>query len=55
MTSIECFDAINVALRNLKGVADAVRNIQNEEILKLFDESKSGSLLSTESQFSKSG
>ena len=36
MTSIECFDAIDVALENLEGVIDAVRNIQNEEILELF-------------------
>ena len=36
MTSPECFDAINVALRNLKGVADVIRNIQNVEIPKLF-------------------
>ena len=36
MTSTECFDAIDFSLENLKGVANAVRNIQNEEIPKLF-------------------
>ena len=36
MTSIKCFDAINVALGNLKEVANTVRNMQNEEILELF-------------------
>ena len=33
---IEHFNAIDVALKNLEGVVDAVRNIQNEEILELF-------------------
>ena len=36
MTSVEHFDAIDVALKNFEGVADAVRNIQNEEIPELF-------------------
>ena len=36
MTSTERFDAIDVPLGNLEGVADVVRNIQNEEILELF-------------------
>ena len=36
MTSAKCFDAIDDTIENLKGVVDAVRNIQREEILKLF-------------------
>ena len=36
MTSDENFNAINVTLENLKGVTNAIRNIQNEKILKLF-------------------
>ena len=36
MTSAECFDAIDVALGNFKGIADAVRNIQNKKIPELF-------------------
>ena len=36
MTSIECFEAIDVALKNLEGGADVVRNIQNKEIPELF-------------------
>ena len=36
MMYVECFDAIDVVLGNVEGVADAVRNIQNEEISELF-------------------
>ena len=36
MTSAKCFDAIDVALENLEGVTDAVRNIQNKEIPEIF-------------------
>ena len=36
MTFAKCFDEIDVALKNLEGVVDAIRNIQNEEILELF-------------------
>ena len=36
MTSAEHFNAIDIALRNLEGVIDAIRNIQNVEISKLF-------------------
>ena len=51
MMSTKLFDAIDVALRNLKGITDVVRNIQND--LNSFNEPKSGSLLSIKSQFSK--
>ena len=36
MTFAECFDAIDVALKNLEGVTNAIRNMQHEEIPKLF-------------------
>ena len=36
MTFAERINAIDVALGNLEGIADTIRNIQNEEIPKLF-------------------
>ena len=36
MVSVECFDTIDATIENLKGIVDAVRNIKNEEIPKLF-------------------
>ena len=36
ITFAKHFDVIDVTLKNLEGVADVVRNIQNEEISKLF-------------------
>ena len=36
MTSFEHFDVIDVALKNLEGITDVERNIQNKEILELF-------------------
>ena len=40
MMPIECFDAIDVAIGNLKGVINIVRNIQCKEILELFQSAK---------------
>ena len=36
MTSIECFNVIDVALKNLERVTDVIRNMKHEKILELF-------------------
>ena len=53
MTFTKCFNVIDVALGNHEGVVDVIRNHDMKKSSNSFKGHKSGSLLSTESQFSK--
>ena len=53
ITSVEHFDVIDVALRNLEGIVDVERNKKIKRSQNSFDELKNESLLSIKSQFSK--